>query len=282
MLAPSKRRAHRCDISTNLIAFLAGCALASMERYVATVPIVFHPKLDMASKQNDNSAWKFVAMYRGGPRAPGLDADFASQFGQDRTIADIFRNKRNGTFLDLAANDAIAWSNTVTLEQKYDWNGLCVEPNPVYANGYLHRRCLLVQAVVGPKEDLKIEFNFKSNAWGGIVGFDNHDTNATESHYTVSVEKILRDFGMPHVIDYLSLDIEGAEDWAFEHFPWVKYTFLAITVERPKVALKTMLAKQKYTYLCKHGWFGDELWIHSSLQNFAEVWKRYGGREKCR
>jgi hypothetical protein len=56
----------------------------------------------------------------------------------------------------------------------------------------------------------------------------------TALHFTVPVAKILRDFGMPRTIDYMSLDIEGAEAWAFETFPCDTYTFLAIMVERPK------------------------------------------------
>jgi hypothetical protein len=42
------------------------------------------------------------------------------------------------------------------------------------------------------------------------------------------------------VIDYLSLDIESAEAWIFETFPWEDYTFLTLTVERPKAALIQM------------------------------------------
>ena len=50
--------------------------------------------------------------------------------------------------MDLAANDAVKLSNTLTLEQMFGWKGLCIEPNPGYMKGYLHRKCQLVQAVV--------------------------------------------------------------------------------------------------------------------------------------
>jgi hypothetical protein len=97
-------------------------------------------------------------------------------------MLDIFQNKRGGPFLDLASNDAIVISNTVALEQQHGWTGLCVEPNPMYADGYLHRTCRLIRAVAGPEDGLPVDFHkkdtmrsegFHGGAMGGISGFDN-------------------------------------------------------------------------------------------------------------
>jgi hypothetical protein len=229
------------------------------------------------------SRWKIVAMYRNVPIDTKRDPLYGSQCGQDLTIADIFKHKRKGIFLDLASNDATALSNTVVLERKYGWDGLCVEPNVIYMRGYAQRTCRLVQAVVGPTDGVSVEFNFERKGLGGIIGFDNGPTNVTtEEHNTVSMVHLLRDFGMPRVIDYFSFDVEGAEAWAMETFPWDQYTFLVVTVERPNQELKTMLKRHGYTYVCYHGGFGDELWIHKSLPNYDEVYAKYGGRSECR
>lgn len=185
--------------------------------------------------------------------------------------------------MDLASNDAVHLSNTFMLEQKYGWRGLCVEPNPVYTAGYIHRKCTFVQAVVGPRDNVTVQFNLHNLTLGGVVGFDNTQaTNETELLYTVSLERLLRDFQMPRVIDYLSLDIEGAEAWAFETFPWDAYTFLVMTVERPKPELKMMFDQRGYVYVCDHGTFGDEMWIHQRLPNFEAVRKKYGTQKECR
>ena len=228
-----------------------------------------------------------MSLYRGQPKDPKLQVESGSQVGQDRTVLDIFKHKRGGTFLDLASNDAIHLSNTVALEQWHGWTGVCVEPNPMYSDGYLHRTCRLVRAVVGPEDGLRVEFNFRGSAgWmGGIAGFDNKAAgNSTKlgQHYTVSVAKILHDFGMPRTIDYLSLDIEGAEAWTFETFPWETYTFLVATIERPKPKLRNLLQNNGYTHLCNHGFFGDEMWVHKTLPNFIEVAAKYGGHKQCR
>ncbi len=140
--------------------------------------------------------------------------------GQDRTIVDVFDGKKGGFFVDLAANDAVRLSNTLTLEKMFGWKGLCIEPNPGYMKGYLHRKCQLVQAVVGPVEDETVSFKFDSGALGGIVGegFDNKEAGNAPM-YTVSVGKILQDFSAPSLIDYLSLDIEGANPYKHRHAP---------------------------------------------------------------
>lgn len=83
--------------------------------------------------------------------------------------------KRGGYFVELASNDPIDLSNSLTLEQAFGWRGLCVEANPLYAPGYADRYCQLVQAVVGQHDGDVVNFNFRNengNApFGGIAGW---------------------------------------------------------------------------------------------------------------
>jgi hypothetical protein len=76
---------------------------------------------------------------------------------------------------------------------------------------------------------------------------------------------------VPDVIDYMSLDIEGAEEWVFETFPWHRYTVLVLTVERPKEKLVEMLKSHGYIYVCDHGDFGDQMWLHSTFPDMQPV-----------
>ena len=59
-----------------------------------------------------------------------------------------------------------------------------------------------------------------------------------------------------------------------EKFPFHKYTFLVITVERPK-GLRTLLEQNDYTYVRDHGHYGDEMYIHKSIPNYSEIMKRH-------
>mmetsp|Transcript_10506 Transcript_10506/g.20701 ORF Transcript_10506/g.20701 Transcript_10506/m.20701 type:complete len:312 (-) Transcript_10506:66-1001(-) len=234
------------------------------------------------------AGWKAVGFYHG----EGLEfrhnftEQWPSQVGQDRTIRDIFHGKRGGFFVDLAANDAVKYSNSLQLEQEYGWNGLCIEANTKYLEKHLKRRCALAVAAVGKRTGEVVEFNFGRGEVGGIIGsqFDNKQVQpaTTQKVPLVSVAKLFEDFNVPSVIDYMSLDIEGAELYAFEEFPWDRYTFLTITVERPK-GLSAVLEKNGYTFVRNHGRFGDAMFIHKSMPGFAEVMetqKNVGKRNK--
>jgi hypothetical protein len=217
-------------------------------------------------KEMRKSGWAIAAVYVGDQTDSSLNTRWTSQVGQDRTVTTLFNGKRNGFFVDLAANDAVTLSNTLTLEQEYGWNGICVEANPQYYEKLYLRRCQLVQAAVGMMDNEKVRFSFKSTL-GGIVGenFDNKEANQTKAFSTVSLETMFRNLSVPKIIDYMSLDIEGAEEWVFETFPWHSYTILVLTVERPKWKLIKALNANEYRYICDHGGFGDQLWLHPTF-----------------
>ena len=218
--------------------------------------------------------WAMVAVYVGNKTEPTLNARWTSQVGQDRTIVNLFKGKRGGFFVDLAANDAVRLSNTLTLEQQYGWDGLCIEANPQYFEKLYKRRCQLVQAVVGKDDNAEVQFVFKK-VLGGVLGFDNRKATAhtqdVHRFSTVSLEKVFSNLSVPAVIDYLSLDVEGAEEWVLGAFPWHRFAFLAITVERPNPGLRATFKSQGYTYVCDHGGFGDQLWLHPAFPDLRKA-----------
>jgi hypothetical protein len=71
---------------------------------------------------------------------------YMSQKGQDKWIIEsIFGGKRNGFFVDLAATDGVALSNTYILEKHFGWTGICIEPNPeFYTKLQNNRNCICV------------------------------------------------------------------------------------------------------------------------------------------
>ena len=218
--------------------------------------------------------WKYTATYAGSIPDPRLAAaQWTSQCGQDRTVRDIFAGKRGGYFLELASNEAFYISNTVTLEQQLGWSGLCVEANEKYAYDYRGRSCLLVQAVMGTRNDEEVAFDMAGSG-GGIVGFDRREVDEAGGRVkrrTVSLASTLAAFGAPSVIDYFSLDIEGAEYIVLQEFDFSAYTFLTLSVERPIQALRDLLAANGYTYLCSHGPAGDEFFFHKSMLPASEA-----------
>ena len=185
------------------------------------LPVPLPPLSPLSSRlrgREEDGEWVWTARFRGNATRPShLGAAWPAQVGQDRTVSEIFDGKRGGFFVDLAANDASYLSNTLMLEQAFGWHGICVEANPFYAAGFAGRRCRLAQAVVGPRDNERVRFVF-AEVMSGIEGFDQPAGTAAAvgeggapELLTVSVARLLEDFGAPAVIDYLSLDIEGAE-----------------------------------------------------------------------
>jgi Methyltransferase FkbM domain len=231
--------------------------------------------------------WKPVYIYRGGP-VHRLKQRWNGQVEQDKLISLLTKNKTNGYFVDLAANDPEYLSNTISLERHFNWDGLCIEANPSYWNelGRL-RSCTVVGAVIGKHANEIVEFSL-SGPGGGIVGanFDNKilkTTSQSVERYTTPLEIIFEQFHVPKVIDYFSLDVEGAENYIMDGFPFERYRFRFLTVERPGPSLTQKLADHGYRHVKKLVFFGDTLFAHESeLPIDEEIIERYcfesGGR----
>ena len=98
---------------------------------------------------------------------------------------------------------------------------------------------------------------------GGIIGesYDNNyvkkEINKKLNHKistkkTKSLEKILKENNAPKVIDYFSLDVEGAETDIIENFNFLNYKkFLSITIERPTPKINKILFKNNYVFVKK-------------------------------
>jgi hypothetical protein len=111
--------------------------------------------------------------------------------------------------------------------------------------------------------------DMKQGLMGGIMGkdFDNHRQSSKKERslrYTVPLVDVLVKFEAPKVIDYLSLDVEGAEKYVMSAFPFHDYTIRLLTIERPSDELVELLRKHDYIYVCTMGGFGETLFSHIS------------------
>jgi Methyltransferase FkbM domain len=239
-----------------------------------------HITLASQPKQQRQPGWKEIHVFYGDKShlydSTSLPTNYLhanqwfSQFRQDELVSRLLQGKRNGYFIDLAANDAVRISNTYALETSFDWNGLCIEPNPVYWTGLSYRKCHVVAAIVGNQTMEEISFRYpRAKApQGGILGqqFDNKSDQWNEGHprFSVSLLDIFERFHVPPVIDYISLDIEGAEDQVMSSFPFARYRFDLMSVERPSPNLSNLLLSHGYQLLTTIKNV-DTLWGHHSI-----------------
>ena len=219
--------------------------------------------------------------------APPEAFRYQAQFHQDQICNELFKDKRDGYFVDLAAHTWRGGSNTYVLEAFNAWQGVCIEANPVDLLGLLgNRKCKLFTNPVGAKTGEVVRFDFRmadkklGPGYGGIVGaeFDNQNNSTATELYTVTLADILEHARAPRIMDYLSLDIEGAEFYAMKNFAFVNYTFLMITVERPNRALHHLFTKNGYLFIAEltGDKFGECMYLHHSIDGLVQHIDKYG------
>jgi FkbM family methyltransferase len=129
-------------------------------------------------------------------------------------LNNIFKNKKNGFFIELGANDGLFQSNTAFFEKKMDWSGILIEPSQ---KGYelckqnrTNSICLNYACV---SDDYKSDYIFgdfiNNNPMGSVNGERLNNKNLVKVK-TITLSKILDEYNITN-IDFLSLDVEGYE-----------------------------------------------------------------------
>lgn len=194
-----------------------------------------------------------------------------SQAGQDFWVyGEAFNQARNGYFLDIGAHDGINISNTFALESKYSWSGLCVEANPeTFKRLKRNRKATCVNTCLDQTEG-EVDFILREGR-GGIAGhnldnsIDTKDSFLSIKMKTMTLTKLLEIHDAPQMIDYLSIDVEGAEERILIDFDFNAFTFKTITVERPSKQLRSCFRENGYI-LIKEIPNLDCFYIHKSFK----------------
>lgn len=138
--------------------------------------------------------------------------------GQDRWVLETLGFKTGGFFVEIGAFDGVYHSNTLTLERDFGWRGVLIEAvETLAAKAKKNRRAAVLNRAIGP--DAGLHSFFDAGQWGGLCEFTRPNLlrghtvygNPTVELPTVSLLDALNKENLPSVIDYLSIDIEGAE-----------------------------------------------------------------------
>jgi hypothetical protein len=224
---------------------------------------------------------------------------YRSHQGQDQWVIErVLPGRRGGWFIDSGAGpDGIQGSNSYVLESEFGWTGLLVEPHPeCFGRVRLNRsaiveQCCLTDAfgevdfVLNAHPELSSitqylsEPNFVSAGFGAagyaiVPGLPPPRALQKVRIPTAPLWELLRRHHFPHVIDYLSLDIEGAEWVALKDFPFDEFRILCMTIERGGKSyerLRTKLRNGGYRLVRVSG--PDDFYVHASVKyqmSFAE------------
>lgn len=146
-----------------------------------------------------------------------MDKDLTySQVGQDLWVMRYPR-----FFIEAGAHNGIDISNTYLLEQN-GWQGICVEPGEDFKLLEQNRKCVCVNKALW-KENRIVKFN--ELGCGSSISQDGKEIEA------ITFKTLLEDYKAPRIIDYISLDVEGAEYDVLSVFPFDEYEVLLWTIE---------------------------------------------------
>ncbi|MCB1085424.1 MAG: FkbM family methyltransferase [Verrucomicrobiae bacterium] len=191
-------------------------------------------------------------------------------------MEEVFPGRREGFFIELGALNGIQGSNTLPLERELDWNGICIESNPRYFSQLIRNRgCQCVMACVDETRSFA-EFRLLAGKSGIIANDTDHNpvfsaqelrkARARKSVFltpTVPLAEVLDACDAPELIEYLSLDVEGAELRVLRRFPWNRFRIGCLTVERPLRVLNRILRRQGYHFIRRVAM--DSFYVHEDF-----------------
>ena len=149
-----------------------------------------------------------------------------SQDDEETLIRAFFADRRSGSFLDVGAGDPIRDSTTYYLEKHLGWRGVAVDANAAYADAYAQKRpaTRFFSYFAGRTSNLEHDFflsddkNFSSG--NGMDPRGGHYSKTTVT--TVALRDLLKRENVS-TIDFLSMDIEGAEAEALAGLDLARY-----------------------------------------------------------
>ena len=210
----------------------------------------------------------------------GLHSRYFSQAGQDRYLNErIFGNKRAGTFVEVGGYDGWMGSNCVFFEKVLGWTGLVVEASPQLVGRIGETRSAeVIHAAVSDRDGTAefLEVTAGLTQMGGLLDHYDADTlqrirrDERHSETVVTVpstrlDTLLRAHGFKK-IDYLSIDVEGAERAVLGSLDFDEFDVTALSIENSRPGRESygdIMAPAGYRQVAVLGF--DEIWVRQSV-----------------
>lgn len=193
-----------------------------------------------------------------GPARPAF-----SEFGEDLALAQLFRGRDRGFYVDLGANHPFAQSNTYMLYRR-GWTGLAVDASPLYVRLFRRFRPkdVAVHAIVSATAQSATFYDFGLSDMSTLdperAARTQQRTGApyrTVACTTVRLDELLWQY-VPagQEIDLMSVDLEGADLDALQSNDWERFRPGVLLVERHFSTLEELIAGELYALLRHAGY----------------------------
>jgi len=191
-----------------------------------------------------------------------------ANFGMDKKLESLLPH-RNGFYVELGANDGALASNSYFFELKKDWKGVLIEPAP---NLYLS--CLKIRGKNNSVfcnacvpfgyegEFVRMKYSDSMTISDNLdLDIGNHDEFVASGHKylkqgessfvfgakSATLNSLLLEASAPNLIDFLSLDVEGAELDVLKGLDFSNFRFKYMIIECRDIArLESFLGNHGY------------------------------------
>lgn len=170
--------------------------------------------------------------------------------GIDSLVLNIFKNQKNGFYLDIGCGHPIKNNNTYLLNKR-GWSGINIdldEENIDLFNSYRKKDVNLATAVSDKEGETDLYFYHNKSALNTIskenADFQKAKVSAIKKIKTQTINKIIENSQFKdRKIDFLSVDVEGSELAILKNFDFTKYSPKVIVVEYLDLSLKKLEIK---------------------------------------
>jgi len=215
-------------------------------------------------------------------RASLIAEGYNSQCGQDKWVVEtLLPQLAGGVFVDIGANDGISFSNTLFLEKELRWTGVAVEPiREVFDRLKINRTCVAVNGCVARHSGMQkfqVISGYAEMLSGLVEEYDPRHKHRIQGYLAsdggtvreiemqcFALSDLLKANGISSV-DYLSIDVEGAEYSILEGIDWPALDVKVISVENAykDYRIPLLLSRKGFEL---HSIVGDEFYIRAEEQ----------------
>ena len=209
--------------------------------------------------------------------------------GVDLIIDYIFKNKKNGFYLDIGAQHPVSNNNTFILFQK-GWEGINIDldkKNIDLFNIAIPNDLNLNLAISDSEEEVDLFFYHDSSPINtlnkNVSDFQKAKVKEIKKIETKILNNVLYDLDFQNQIDYMNIDVEGNEDKVLNGFDIKKYKPYVISIEYLDLNMKKLEFKNNdinnilnsnlYKYFIQNNYHfvnwlhGDLIFIHKDFRD---------------
>jgi hypothetical protein len=217
-------------------------------------------------------------------RVFGLQRSYA-QFGQDLWVTLVTApGKRDGFYVDVGSADGRWLSNTKLLDDM-GWKGICIDPFPTNMQ---RRTCEVFRQPIFSESGKKVSFR-TSGMLGGIesdLGKYKGSTSAAGEVelVTATLDEVLAKGRAPQYIDYMSIDVEGAEYDALLGLSLDRYQIGTFTIEhnfeaKKREEIRALLEGKGYVRV--RVWEVEDWYVHPKIAPRTPGFVAYCAKAPC-